>query len=251
MGRSGREAVIDFLDKHRSEYDFIIANGENATHSHGLSMPVYRELSKHGIDGFTMGNHTWGCPDIVNIMRYNDNVIRPANYDKSCPGKGSMILTKGDKKIGVINLIGRVNMPLPFDSPFMAADREIEYLKSKADIILVDFHAETTSEKKSLGYYLDGRVSAVFGTHTHVQTADEEILFGGTGYITDLGMTGPVHSVIGMEKQIIINRFINGMNAKFAIATGEGQLCACEFEVDEETAKCTAIKRLFIKGGRE
>lgn len=248
VGRVGRDSVMYYLEKHKSEYDLIIANGENATHGHGLSRPVYQELMEYGIDGFTMGNHTWGCPDVVNLMKYNNNIIRPANFDRECPGKGSMILkTEKGISVGIINIIGRVYMPIPFDSPFTAVERELRYVREKADIIIVDFHAEATSEKLAMGYFLDGKAAAVFGTHTHIQTADDTILPGGTGYITDLGMTGAVHSVLGMDKKIIVNRFLNGMPSKFELANGAGQFCGCEFEIDEKTCKTVAVKRIFDK----
>lgn len=248
VGRIGRDRTMYFLDKHKDEYDLIIANGENAAHGNGMTTSVYKELVGYGIDGFTMGNHTWGAPDIVNLMRYNNNIIRPANFDRDCPGKGSMILkAKNGASVGVINLIGRVYMPLPFDSPFAAVERELKFLKPKTDIILVDFHAEATSEKKAMGYFLDGKVSAVFGTHTHVQTADESILPGKTGYITDLGMTGAVHSVLGMNKNIIVNRFLNGMPQKFELATGEGVFCGCAFTIDESSGKTVSIERIYEK----
>ena len=246
VGRIGRDKVMYYLEKHSGEYDLIIANGENAAHGNGMTRAVWEELSSYGIDGFTMGNHTWGAPDIVNLMKYNKNIVRPANFDRSCPGKGSMILTaKNGVSVGVINIIGRVYMPMSFDSPFNAVERELKFLKEKTDIIIVDFHAEATSEKVSMGYFLDGKVSAVFGTHTHVQTADEKILPSGTGYITDLGMTGAVHSVLGMDKNIILNRFINGMPSKFQLASGEGQFSGCEFEIDEKSGKTVEIKRIF------
>ncbi len=248
VGRIGRDATMYYLEKHQSEYDLIIANGENAAHGNGMTRAVYQELTGYGIDGFTMGNHTWGCPDITTLMKYNNNIIRPANFDKDCPGRGSMILkAKNGALVGVINVIGRVYMPLPFDSPFTAVEREINILKNKTDFILVDFHAEATSEKISMGYFLDGKAAAVFGTHTHVQTADEKILPGGTGYITDLGMTGAVHSVLGMDKRIIVNRFLNGMPSKFELATGEGQFSGCEFEIDQATGKTINIKRIYAK----
>lgn len=248
VSRVGRDAVMYYMEKHGAEYDLVIANGENAAHGNGMTNAVYRELSEYGIHGFTMGNHTWGCPDITKIMKYNKNVIRPANFDKSCPGRGSMILeTASGVSVGVVNLIGRVYMPMPADSPFSAAEREIAFLADKTDIILVDFHAEATSEKKAMGFFLDGKVSAVFGTHTHVQTADEIVLPGGTGYITDLGMTGVYHSVLGMDKHVIVNRFISGMPAKFEIATGKGEFCGCEFEIDENTGKTVAVKRIQEK----
>lgn len=248
VSRVGRDAAMYYLERHKTEYDLIIANGENSAHGNGLSRPIYQELSGYGIDGFTMGNHTWGCPDVVNLMRYNSNIIRPANFSKDCPGRGSMVLkTKNGASVGIINLIGRVYMPMNYDSPFSAAERELKFLKDKCDIVIVDFHAEATSEKMAMGYFLDGKVSAVFGTHTHIQTADDTVLPCGTAYITDLGMTGPVHSVLGMDKKIIVNRFLNGMPSKFEIATGEGQFCGCEFEIDENTKKAVNTKRIFQK----
>lgn len=247
MGRIGRDMVFSYLDRRAEEYDLIIANGENSAHGKGITRAVYSELKKAGIDGFTLGNHTWGCPDAVNVLRFNDDIIRPANFDESCPGTGSMILTcKDGTKVGVINIIGRVYMQ-PADSPFKVVKREIEKLKSKTNIILVDFHAEATSEKIAMGYYLDGEVSAVFGTHTHVQTADESVLPKGTGYITDLGMTGPIHSVLGMDKNIIIKKFIDGIPAKFEPATGKGMFCGCVFEVDAQSGKCIGVERVHFE----
>lgn len=245
VSRVGRDSVMDYLDKNASQYDLIVANGENASHGNGMGRAAYEELSAAGIDAFTMGNHTWGSRDIANLMKYNDNIIRPANFDKSCPGCGGMLIkAKSGIQVGIINLIGQVYMPTPADSPFSAAEREVERLSKKTDIILVDFHAEATSEKKAMGFFLDGKVSAVFGTHTHVQTADEIILPGGTGYITDLGMTGVYHSVLGMDKKIVVKRFCDGMPSKFEIATGKGEFSGCEFEIDENTGKTIAIKRI-------
>ena len=246
VGRIGRDATMTYLERRKCDYDLIIANGENSTHANGMSRVVYKELTDCGIDGFTMGNHTWGCPDVVNLMKYNDNLIRPANFDAACPGKGSMILTtRNGIKVGVINIIGRTYMPNPADSPFTAVERELEELSGKVDVTLVDFHAEATSEKVAMGYFLDGKVTAVFGTHTHIQTADESILPKGTAYITDLGMTGPIHSVLGMDKNIIVNRFLNGMPSKFEVATGKGQFCGVEFEIDDETKVVMGVKRIF------
>ena len=246
VGRIGRDATITYLERHREKYDLIIANGENSTHANGMSRVVYKELTDCGIDGFTMGNHTWGCPDVINLMKYNDNLIRPANFDAECPGRGSMILkARNGMAVGVINLIGRTYMPNPADSPFTAMVRELAELSGKADVILVDFHAEATSEKVAMGYFLDGKVTAVFGTPPHIQTADEQILPKGTGYITDLGMTGPIHSVLGMDKNIIVNRFLNGMPSKFEVATGRGQFCGVEFLIDDATKTVTGVKRIF------
>ena len=246
FGRSGRDAVFSQLEHSRDEYDLIVANAENAAHGRGLSKPVYEELLRAGIDAFTLGNHSWGCPDIVNIMRYSDNICRPANFEGDVCGTGSAVVkAKNGVRVGIINLIGRTYMPQQAKSPFYTADAEIEKLSGKCDIILVDFHAEATSEKMALGYYLDGRVSAVFGTHTHVQTADEKILPHGTGYITDLGMTGPSVSVLGVEKNIIVARFLGGMPQKFEVAEGKPQFCGAVFEIDENTKKTLEIKRIY------
>jgi metallophosphoesterase (TIGR00282 family) len=246
FGRVGRDAVFSYMDKHYGEFDLVIANGENAAHGRGMTRPVYSELKKAGIDGFTMGNHTWGCPDIEQIFRYNDDIIRPANYEGDVPGKGSMILAaKNGKKVGIINVIGRTYMQDVASSPFFSCDREIEKLKDRTDIILVDFHAEATSEKIALGYYLDGRVSAVFGTHTHVQTADNHTMPKGTAYITDIGMTGATVSVLGLDKNTIINRFRDGLPQKFEPATGKARLSGCIFEIDDASNVVTKIERVY------
>ena len=246
FGRIGRDSVFTVLDRMGDSVDFIVANAENASHGRGLTKPVYEELKSAGINVFTTGNHVWGCPDIESVMRYNDEVIRPANFEGDIPGKGSVIVTAmNGVQVGVINLIGRTYMQGPIASPFLTADSEIEKLQGKADVILVDFHAEATSEKMALGYYLDGRVSAVFGTHTHIQTADSKILPKGTGYITDLGMTGPEHSILGLDKNTIIKRFVNGMPQKFTVATGKGQFCGAIFDIDENTGKTISVERIY------
>ncbi len=252
VGSAGRRMISFNLERIAEQYDIdlTIANAENCTHGRGMSHACYNELSYLGIDGFTMGNHTWGCRDVIQIMQRNKNVIRPANFPADCPGRGSMIIeAKNGALVGVVNIIGRVFMD-PSDSPFEAASREIEALKRKTDIILVDFHAETTSEKMAMGWYLDGRVSAVFGTHTHVQTSDEFIMPKGTGYITDLGMTGPIYSVLGMNRRIIVDRFLTNMPQKFEIADGRSMLCGCVFEIND-AGKCTGVKRINIREERE
>ena len=244
FGRVGRDMVFSYMDKYASCVDLVIANGENAAHGRGITKNVYEELKKAGVDGITLGNHTWGCPDVVNLLKHNDDIIRPANFDKSCAGVGSMIIKgKNNVEVGIINIIGRVYMQ-PADSPFDAVLREIEKIKKRTNIILVDFHAEATSEKVAMGYFLDGKVSAVFGTHTHVQTADETILSDGTGYITDLGMTGVIHSILGVEKKIIIKKFIDGIPSQFEPATGKGRFCGCIFEIDEKSGKTVKIERI-------
>lgn len=247
VSQTGRKMVFEVLDLLAPKVDFVIANCENASHGKGLSKPVYEELCRSGIDMFTLGNHTWGCPDIATVLKYNENIVRPANFEGDCPGCGCAVMTaRGGVRIGVINLIGRVYMQAAAN-PFLTADTYIEKLKNKADIIIVDFHAEATSEKTAMGYYLDGRVSAVFGTHTHVQTADDTILPKGTGYITDLGMTGPICSVLGVNKDAVISKFLNGIPQKFEVTDGRGQFCGCIFEIDEKSGKTVSTERIFIR----
>lgn len=249
VSRIGRDMLFKYVEdlKYKKNIDIIIANGENATHGRGMARDAYNELIRAGVDVITMGNHTWDAKEVIDIMRNEGNVIRPANFNKDCPGEGSIIFTaKNSKKIGVINLIGRTYLE-PSDSPFDAAMNEINRISKSTNIILVDFHAEATSEKLAMGFFLDGKVSAVFGTHTHVQTADDMILPNGTGYISDLGMTGPQISILGREQSGIVKRFLTGMPQKFEIASGKGQFCGCIFDIDEETGKCTDIERLFIR----
>ena len=204
-------------------------------------------MTRAGVDFITLGNHTWGAKEIIDILKNEHNVIRPLNFPGKTPGRGSAVITlSSGVKVGIINLIGQTNMA-PCNSPFEAADREVERLRKTASVILVDFHAEVTSEKVAMGYFLDGRVSAVFGTHTHIQTSDSKILNEGTGYITDLGMTGPADSVLGMNKNIIINRFLTGMPQKFEIANGRGQFCGCVFTIDESSGRCTDTERIYFE----
>ena len=248
VSRIGREMLFKYVEelKYTKGVDFVIVNGENSSHGRGISRSAYNEMKRAGADVFTTGNHVWGVKEIVSLMEEEGDVIRPANWQGNPPGTGSVVIdSKSGVKVGVINIIGQVNM-LPCNSPFEAVEREIERLKEKTPIIFVDFHAEVTSEKVAMGYFLDGKVSVVFGTHTHIQTADAKILDGGTGYITDLGMTGPADSVLGMNKTIIVNRFVSGTPQKFEIATGEGQFCGCIFTVCETTGKCTDVERLYL-----
>lgn len=248
VGNPGIKILSEKLEYFKAEQhiNLIIANAENSAHGRGVTRAVYEELSALGIDGFTTGNHVWNCKDIFPLMKYNSNIIRPANYEKSCPGRGSMILSCGEAKVGIINLAGRVFMD-GANSPFHSAVKEINNLNAKGvKIILVDFHAEATSEKKALGWFLDGKVSAVFGTHTHVQTADECVLPGGTGYISDLGMTGAVYSVLGMKRDIVIEKFLTGMPCRFEIADGASQISGCIFDIDENTGKTINVLRVKL-----
>ena len=249
VSRVGRDMLFKYVDelKYQKDIDFVIVNGENSSHGRGMTRSTYSEMKRAGADVFTMGNHVWGTKEVVTIMEQEGDVIRPLNMQGTQPGNGSVVMTaKNGTKIGIINLIGQVNM-LPCNSPFDAATKEVEKIREITPVIFVDFHAEVTSEKMAMGYFLDGKVSAVFGTHTHIQTADAKILKGGTGYITDLGMTGPEESVLGMNKNIIIDRFVSGVPQKFEIASGKGQFCGCIFTVDENSGKCTDIERLYIE----
>ena len=249
VSRTGRDMLFEHIEdlKYQKGIDFVIVNGENSSHGRGMTRSSYEEMKRAGADVFTMGNHVWGAKDVISIMENEGDVIRPLNLQGNTPGQGSVVLkTRDGVRIGIINIMGQVNMQ-PCNSPFDAVKEEVSKLREITPIIFVDFHAEATSEKMAMGYFLDGTVSAVFGTHTHIQTADAKILENGTGYITDLGMTGPSDSVLGMNKSIIIERFVSGVQHKFEIAAGKGQFCGCIFTVDEKTGKCTDIERLYLE----
>ncbi len=232
--------------KESENIDFIIVNGENSAEGMGITEKNFNDIISQGVDVITMGNHTWGKKDIFKFID-NPKIIRPANYPEGVVGKGYNIYKCNDKKIAVINLIGRVDINILTENPFLRAKKIIEKIKNQVDIIIVDFHAEATAEKIALGYYLDGKVTAIFGTHTHVQTADEKILPKGTAYITDIGMTGPKHSVIGMDIKASIKRFETTLPERYKIAEGECIFNGVIFEVDDETSKVKSIKRINIK----
>lgn len=245
MGNPGRKAskeMIPVLKKDLS-IDFCIANCENAAGGSGITYPVAQELYKCGIDGITMGNHTWSKKEITNFIDSDTRMTRPANYPSDLPGKGSAIISGNGGKVGIVNVMGRVYME-SIGCPFRAAEKEIEYLKNFVKVIVVDMHAEATSEKQALAWYLDGRVSCVLGTHTHVQTSDERILPCGTGYITDVGMTGPYEGILGVSKEIIIERFLTHMPVRFEIARGRVQFNAVVVEIDERSGRTTKIERI-------
>ncbi|MBR2892267.1 MAG: YmdB family metallophosphoesterase, partial [Clostridia bacterium] len=194
-----------------------------------------------GVDFITTGNHVYRRKEIFDFLDDNENIIRPYNYSPSNPGRGYAVVDTGFYKIGILNLMGTMYMEA-LENPFTAADRAIKELEKETNIILVDFHAEATSEKQAFAYYLDGRVSAFFGTHTHVLTNDDRVLSGGTGYIGDAGMCGVIDSVLGVEKEIVINKFRNNMPARFDHAKGKCMINGCIFTVDEKTGKCTATE---------
>ena len=246
MGRPGRRAVQMNLDDLKKEYglSLVVANGENASGGFGITREVGEELFSYGVDVLTTGNHIWNKKETFEYAEKEKRLIRPANYPPGLPGRGAVIFETKDKfKVAVINLCGRFFLQ-PLDCPFRMADELIKNLRSQADAIIVDFHAEATSEKIAFGWHLAGRVAAVCGTHTHVQTADERILPGGTAYITDLGMTGPYNSVIGSNIENVIKRFITLVPTRLEVATGLTQFNGAVIEIDETSKEATSIKRI-------
>jgi 2',3'-cyclic-nucleotide 2'-phosphodiesterase len=251
IGKPGRQALSNELHRLVDRYmvDLVIANGENAAGGFGITEETARDLYRCGIHLLTSGNHIWDKKDALDFIKREEMLLRPANYPEGTPGRGSTVITTaGGIKVAVLNLEGRVFMN-NLDCPFRVADREIELLKRETPIIFVDFHAEATSEKAALGWYLDGRASAVVGTHTHVQTADERILTGGTAYITDVGMTGSYDSVIGVRKEEAIGRFLTQLPAKFEVAKKDIRLNAVVIEVDEQSGKALGIERIAVACG--
>jgi 2',3'-cyclic-nucleotide 2'-phosphodiesterase len=246
VGRPGRDLVRSGLaalvEYHQA--DLIIANGENAAAGFGITREIGDQLLDWGVDVITSGNHIWDKKEALDYIGAEPRLLRPANYPAGVPGNGSYLArTKSGASVGVINLMGRVFM-LNIDDPFAVVLREIEALRPRARIIFVDFHAEATSEKIAMGWHLDGKVTAVVGTHTHVQTADERILPTGTAYITDVGMTGPHDSIIGVEIEPALGRFLNALPARFETATGNPRLNGVVVEVDEQSGRATDIERL-------
>jgi len=246
IGITGVKKVKEILPefKEKENIDFVIANGENSADGMGITLKIFEDLKKVGVDVITMGNHTWGKKEIFNFIEENE-IIRPANYPKEVPGKGYTIKNVNGKKVAVVNLIGRVDIAVLSENPFLIMDDILKELKGKANIIIVDFHAEATAEKIAMAYYLDGRVSCVFGTHTHVQTADETILEKGTAYITDIGMTGPKKSVIGMEVAASIKRFVTTLPERYKVSQDkEIVLTGAILEINDETCRIKKINRI-------
>ncbi len=245
VGESGLEKLKKNLQnlQEAENIDFTIVNGENVASGMGMTTKNFNELNKLNIDVITMGNHTWGKKDIFTFID-NPKIIRPANYSKGVPGKGYTVIEKNGIKVAVINLIGRTDMGVLSDNPFTCIDNLLKNIE--ADIKILDFHAEATAEKIAMGYYVDGRISAMFGTHTHVQTADEKILENGTGYITDIGMTGPEKSVIGMDIKASLKRFITSLPEKYKLAEGNSILNGIIFDIDVNNCRTKEIYRINI-----
>ncbi|HEV8662797.1 MAG TPA: TIGR00282 family metallophosphoesterase [Candidatus Methylomirabilis sp.] len=248
VGKPGREQVAQHLSAVKREHGvaLTIANAENAAAGFGITPSVAEGLFGLGVDLLTSGNHIWDKKEVEGFIGSEHRLLRPANYPEDAPGSGVALWEREGRRVGILNLQGRVFLPT-IDCPFRAADRHLASLREATPLIIVDFHAEASSEKQAFAYYVDGRVSAVVGTHTHVQTADEQILPGGTAYITDVGMTGPRHSVIGILPEEAIRRFLTQMPTRFTVATGgAGIFSAVLLDLDEETGRARAITRLQL-----
>jgi 2',3'-cyclic-nucleotide 2'-phosphodiesterase len=246
MGEPGRKAVKHLLPKliESEKIDFVVANGENVAGGFGFTEDCCKQLFEAGVDVITGGNHSWDKRDIIPYQEQEPRLLRPANYMKA-PGKGHVVVRSksGKHQVGVANLMGRVFM-MPLDNPFPMAMELLRQMRQDTKILIVDFHAEATSEKQAIGWHLSGHCSIVFGTHSHVQTADERIFPGGTAFITDAGLTGPLDSVIGMKKEFAIERFLTGMPTRLEVAKGNVKLQGILVDVDESDGRATAIRRI-------
>jgi len=247
FGEPGRKAVHTLLPRLRKQHevDLAIVNVENAAAGFGVTPQIARSFLEHGVDVMTSGNHIWDKKEIIEYIAKENLLLRPANFPLGTPGVGSVVVKAGPHKVAVLNLMGRVFLPL-LDCPFRKADEELARLRAETAVIIVDMHAEATSESQAMGWYLDGRVSAVVGTHRHVQTADERVLPQGTAYITDLGMTGPTDSVIGVDKTLALERFLTQMPNRFEPAKGPVALHGALIRIDPETGRGLQIDRLRV-----
>lgn len=245
VGEPGRRAVIEMLPELKREYDldFIIVNGENAAGGRGITPKISIDLLRAGVSVITTGDHVWDQKDIVGYIDTEPRLLRPVNYPGGTPGHGSIVLETPKGKVGVINVQGRTFMQPALENPFYALEQAVEEMRQETHMIFVDAHAETTSEKISIGRFLDGKVSAVIGTHTHVQTADEQIFPGGTAFLCDAGMCGPVESVLGRNIDSILSRFLTSMPTTFPIARGPVALCGALVIIDPQSGRATAIER--------
>ncbi len=247
-GSPGRRAVRDLMPEIVSSMgiDFVIANVENAAAGFGVTRDILAELKQLGVECMTSGNHIWDRRESLPLLDEEPLLLRPHNYPPGVPGTGRRIFTaRNGTKVGVLNLMGRVFLR-ELDCPFRIADREVAILREETHVIVVDFHAEATAEKMALGWYLDGRISALLGTHTHIQTADERVLSKGTGYITDAGMTGPFDSVIGVRKELAIQKFLTLLPTRFEPAVGDARLNGVHLDIDEATGRCRHIGRISL-----
>ena len=248
VGEIGVKKIVKELPKLKEKYDidFCIINGENSAGGMGITKKIFDSLINAVADVITMGNHTWGKKDIFSFID-DKRIVRPANYTKGLPGNDYSIVNKNNKRIAVINLIGRTSMGILSENPFIVANDIYNKLKNQADIFVLDFHAEATAEKIAMGYYMDGKYTIVYGTHTHVQTADEQMLEKGTAYITDIGMTGPKKSVIGMDVGVSFKRFVTSLPERYKLADSEAMINGCVFKINDETNRTEEIIRINTK----
>lgn len=248
MGEPGRRAVARMVPKLVAKHriDVVVGNGENAAGGFGITPDLAQELFDAGLSAITTGNHAWDKKEILDYFPRERRLLRPANYPEGVPGQGSVIIeTKNGEELAVLQLMGRAYMPT-LDCPFQVAKRELARLRKRVAAVIVDMHAEATSEKMAMGHFLDGEATAVVGTHTHVQTADEQILPRGTAYLTDIGMTGPLHGVIGVKKELAIEKFLTGMPRRFEVAAGLVVFCAALLEFDARIGKALSIERVRV-----
>lgn len=250
VGRPGREIVANRLPRVKTEraVDFVIANAENAAAGAGITGAIARSLLESGVDAITLGDHVWDQRGWENEIAEIERVCRPANLPKACPGWDHLIIEARGFRLAVFTVLGRSFMNMKAECPFLAADRLIGQLRSQADAIIVEMHAEATSEKQALGWYLDGRVTAVVGTHTHVPTADASILPKGTAFICDIGMTGPYASVLGREVKPVVDRFLDGMPRRFDVATEDVRLSGVLIDIGASMARAERIELLTVRG---
>lgn len=252
VGSPGRKMVETYLPRLKEKYrpQLTIVNGENAAGGKGITEKIYKQLMQAGAQVITMGNHTWNKREIFDFIDEAPYLIRPANFPENNPGKGIVYVKVNDEEVAVINLQGRVFLDM-HDNPFHVGEQLIEEARKRTNKIIVDFHGEATSEKIAFGWYVDGKVSAVIGTHTHVQTADERILTKGTGYLTDVGMTGPYNGIIGVQREPVINRFLTNLPARFDVdRNGPNQLNGCFLQLHPETGSVEKIERISINEDR-
>ncbi|HZG14632.1 MAG TPA: TIGR00282 family metallophosphoesterase [Candidatus Bathyarchaeia archaeon] len=251
VGSPGREIVKDYLPRLKRKYQptFIVANGENAANGKGITEKIVKELFEAGVQAITLGNHTWDNKEIFDFIDREERVIRPANFPAGTPGKGITYIKQPEGELAIINLQGRTFLP-PLDCPFEKADQLVEQARKRTKHIFVDFHAEVTSEKQALSWYLDGRISGLVGTHTHVQTGDERILPQGTAYLTDAGMCGPSDGILGMDREVVIKKFRTQLPVRFEVASGPTQLNGVVISLDKASGKATKIERIRIDAER-